>query len=270
MKTPATSVIVHSAFYKFVALDDVDATVAQLRAWTTHLLGSIIVASEGINGMVAGGKEAVDDFEQQLAADPQFAGIVFKRSPCKTAPFKRMKVYQKPEIVPLGIAGVDGRNTGTDVSPAEWRKLITEPDVVVLDNRNSFEFRLGHFKNAIDPHVTNFRDFPNYVLANVATWKAEGKRVAMYCTGGIRCEKTSAWMRAFDLPVYQLEGGILNFFKQIPDAQRDWDGECFVFDNRVALDTRLEETATTVDDVYANEPDGAWRLQRAKELESSE
>jgi UPF0176 protein len=265
----AINTIFHSAFYKFVPLDDPDKVVADLRAlaMTHNLLGSILVAAEGINGMVAGAENDVDGFQAALLSNARFAGIPFKRSPCKTAPFGRLKVYKKPEIVPLGIEGVDARNTGIDVSPAEWRKLIAEDDVVLLDNRNSFEFRLGRFKNAIDPHVTNFCDFPNYVKEHAAEWKAEGKRVAMYCTGGIRCEKTSAWMRDLDMEVFQLQGGILNYFKEMPDAEKDWDGECFVFDNRVALDTKLQETATTVEDVYNGEPDGEWRLKRAKELD---
>ena len=180
-----------------------------------------------------------------------------------------MKVYRKPEIVPLGIAGVDASNTGTNVSPEQWRKLIAEDDVVLLDNRNSFEYRLGRFKNAIDPQVTNFRDFPKYVEVHAPAWQAEGKRVAMYCTGGIRCEKTSAWMKELNIPVFQLEGGILNYFQSLPDAEKDFDGECFVFDNRIALDTTLHETATTLEDVYGGEPDGEWRLKRAKELDAA-
>ena len=268
-KTP----ILHSAFYKFVALTDTDAIVTRLRALTQGLHGSILVASEGINGMVAGELGAIDAFEQALLNDAAFAGkfahIAFKRSPCKTAPFRKMKVHSKAEIVPLGIAGVDATaRTGINVSPEDWRELIAEDDVVLLDNRNSFEFRLGRFKNAIDPQVANFRDFPKYVQAHAAEWKATGKRVAMYCTGGIRCEKTSAWMLDMDLPVYQLDGGILNYFQQMPDAEKDWDGECFVFDNRIALDTKLQETDTTLEDVYSGEPDGEWRLQRAKRLDA--
>ena len=270
---PLIDAIVHIAFYKFVTLDDPDGVVSHLRFLTENLLGSILVASEGINGMLAGSPLQLDAFQLALVDDAYFAGkfngITFKRSACKTAPFGKMKVYKKPEIVPLGIDGVDGTKTGTNVSPEEWRKLITEDDVVLLDNRNSFEYRLGRFKNAIDPHVTNFRDFPKYVEANAPAWKTEGKRVAMYCTGGIRCEKTSAWMKELNIPVFQLEGGILNYFQQMPDAEKDFDGECFVFDNRIALDTKLEETDTTLDDVYGNEPDGEWRLKRARELDAS-
>jgi UPF0176 protein len=263
----------HSAFYKFVPIAEPEAFVVLLHEITAGLKGSIIVATEGVNGMVAGTAAEVTAFEAALTGDARFegkfVGLKFKRSPCKTAPFGKLKIYTKPEIVPLGIAGVDARKTGIDVAPKEWRELIQQDDVVLLDNRNSFEFRLGRFHNAIDPGVTNFRDFPNYVKAHVEEWKRDGKRVAMYCTGGIRCEKTSAWMQEMDIPVYQLEGGILNYFKQMPDAERDWDGECFVFDNRIALNTKLEETDTTLEDVYTEEPDGAWRLARAKRLDEA-
>jgi UPF0176 protein len=264
--------IFHSAFYKFVALDDADAVVTVLRELTRGLHGSILVAAEGINGMVAASAPELDGFEQALLGAPIFAGrlagMAFKRSACKTVPFRKMKVHGKAEIVPLGIAGVDAtRGGGIDVSPGQWRELIADEDVLLLDNRNSFEYRLGRFKNAIDPEVANFRDFPNYVQAHAAEWKAAGKRVAMYCTGGIRCEKTSAWMAGLGLPVYQLEGGILNYFKQMPDAEKDWEGECFVFDNRIALDTKLQETETTLEDVYGAEPDGEWRLKRARQLD---
>ncbi len=270
-----STALVHTAFYKFTSLPQPEEVAALLRELVSQqqvdgLTGSILVAAEGINGMLAGAPQAVDRIEEALVQEPAFAGafagMVFKRSACTTAPFGKMKVHVKKEIVPLGIEGVDARRTGVDVSPRDWRELIRQPDVVLLDNRNSFEFRLGHFEGAIDPQVSNFRDFPAYVRAHAAEWKAQGKRVAMYCTGGIRCEKTSAWMRDMDLPVFQLEGGILNYFQQMPDAQRDWRGECFVFDNRVALDTRLQETASTLDDVYLGEPDGAWRLARARRL----
>jgi UPF0176 protein len=264
--------LVHTAFYKFAEVARPEDTAARLRELVANpdwaLTGSILVATEGINGMLAGTAQALDAIEHALRHDPAFdgafAGMVFKRSACTTPPFGKMKVHVKKEIVPLGIEGVDGRATGIDVSPRDWRALIKDPDVVLLDNRNSFEYRLGHFEGAIDPGVTNFRDFPAYVQAHAAGWKAQGKRVAMYCTGGIRCEKTSAWLRQLDLPVYQLEGGILNYFQQMPDAELDWHGECFVFDNRVALDTRLQETASTLDDVYGE--DEAWRLARARRL----
>jgi UPF0176 protein len=274
---PQPPALLHTAFYKFTRLAEPEQVAARVRQLLAQpddgLTGSILVAAEGINGMLAGRPDAVDRIEDALLRDSffegAFTGMAFKRSACVTKPFGKLKVHVKKEIVPLGIEGVDARVTGVDVSPADWRELIRQPDVVLLDNRNSFEYRLGHFEGAVDPGVTNFRDFPEYVRAHVAQWKAEGKRVAMYCTGGIRCEKTSAWMRDMDLPVYQLEGGILNYFQQMPDAQVDWKGECFVFDNRVALDTSLQETATTLEDVYQGEHDGEWRLRRALRLDEA-
>jgi UPF0176 protein len=263
--------IFHIAFYKFVALPDADATVALLRELTRDLLGSVLVAAEGINGVLAGSAEALDRFEQTLLRDPLFEGMAFKRSACKTTPFGRIKIHKKSEIVYLGVSGIDAvRKTGISVSPQEWRKLIAEDDVVVIDNRNSFEYRLGRFKSALDPQVANFRDFPKFIEQHAPEWQAAGKRVAMYCTGGIRCEKTSAWMHDMGIEVYQLDGGILNYFQSMPDAEQDWEGECFVFDNRIALDTTLQETDTTLEDVYRDEPDGDWRLQRARRLDETD
>ena len=262
--------LLHSAFYQFVVIDEVDVLVAQLRALTTSLLGSILVATEGINGVIAGPAAALDAFEAALHEDGRFATMSFKRSACITAPFGRMKVHKKSEIVFMGVDGIDAvRKTGVSVSPQQWRELITADDVVVIDNRNSFEYRLGKFNNAIDPQVAHFRDLPAFIEANLPTWQAAGKKIAMYCTGGIRCEKTSAWMQDNGVEVYQLEGGILNYFQTIPDAEKDWQGECFVFDNRIALDAHLQETATTLEQVYENEPDGEWRLQRARRLDQS-
>jgi UPF0176 protein len=268
--------MIHTAFYRFTPLADPGRVAASLRELLSRndaagITGSILVAAEGINGMLAGTPQQVDFIEDALAQDPvfegAFSGMAFKRSACTTPPFGKLKVHVKREIVPLGIDGVDARSTGINVSPQEWRDLIRQPDVVLLDNRNSFEYRVGHFEGAIDPGVTNFRDFPAYIREHADEWKAAGKRVAMYCTGGIRCEKTSAWMLDMDLPVYQLEGGILNYFQQMPDAQHDWRGECFVFDNRVALDTHLQEAGTTLEDVYGD--DEAWRLARARRLARS-
>jgi UPF0176 protein len=183
-------------------------------------------------------------------------------------------VHSRPEILALGLPG-DGEavdavgHIGRQVSPERWRELLDDPNVVVIDNRNHFEVRLGRFRNAVDPLVRNFRDFPAYIEAQLPVWQAEGKQLAMYCTGGIRCEKTSAWLEQRGVEVLQLEGGILNYFARMPDAELDWAGECFVFDNRVALDTRLHETATTAAQVYADDPHESWRLQRALRLEAS-
>ena len=280
--------IFHIAFYKFVHLPQPELIAQRLRELTQELLGSILIAHEGINGMLAGSAAQLDAFEVAVQADSSgdvvlagaFAGMVFKRTGCASQPFKRIKVHLKREIVPLGVDGLDAPGRideihANDVPPREWRELIKRPDVVLLDNRNSFEWRLGRFQGAIDPGVVNFRDFPEYVKAHAQEWKRDGKTVAMYCTGGIRCEKSSVWMQDMGLKVAQLQGGILNYFKEMPDAAQDWQGECFVFDNRVALDTQLQETSTSVNDVYTDQDladaaqaeDARWRLARAKRLD---
>jgi UPF0176 protein len=276
LNTPPTE-LVHTSFYRFATLNDADAVVEVIRELVQALTGSVLVAEEGLSGALAGSPEQVAQFEQAVQTDARlhgaFAGMPFKHSACATKPFWKVRVHRKPEIVALGLDGVTGaipnRASGQHLAPQAWRELIARDDVVVIDNRNSFEFRLGRFKNAIDPSVDNFRDFPDYVQSHADQWRAEGKKVAMYCTGGIRCEKTSSWMQQFGLDVFQLDGGILNYFQRLPDADQDWQGECFVFDNRIAIDTHLQETATTADQVYNDSPDEAWRLVRAKRLESS-
>ena len=281
--------LLHSAFYRFTALADPLAAAAVLRALAQHLRGSIVVAAEGVNGTVAGTADAVVDFEAALQqADllgGALAGMAFKHSACRTAPFGRLKVQVKPEIVALGLPALpsgqplpapDG-DDASHLSPAAWRQLLTRDDVVLLDNRNHFEFRLGHFLGAVDPQVNNFRDFVAYVQDQAPGWRAVGRPVAMYCTGGIRCDKTAPWLRSLGLVVWQLDGGILNYFQAPGDAvdavqpsaspDSTWQGECFVFDKRIALDTQLQETATTAGQVFdAHLPDEAWRLQRAQRL----
>ncbi len=244
----------HTAFYKFVTVADVPAMVGTFQNLTEGLSGSVLVAPEGVNGMVAGRAAQLDAFCLALNEDSRlgglFRGIVHKRTACKTAPFARMKVRAKKEIVALGLPGVDaGALSGVNLSPQAWREFIARDDVVLIDNRNSFEFKLGAFARAIDPQVDNFRDFSSWFDDQLPSWQREGKQVAMYCTGGIRCEKTTAWLAGRGITAYQLEGGILNYFQAMPDAQLDFHGECFVFDKRVALNTRLQETATTLDDV---------------------
>ncbi len=234
----------HDAFYRFVTLNDPDALVATLASLCQNagVLGSILVAHEGINGMLAGTEAELNSVQDWLGSDPRFKGLMVKRTPCNELPFKRLKVKRKKEIVPLGLPDVDATSkTGVNVSPTAWRELIKRDDVVLLDNRNSFEYQHGHFKNAVDPGVKHFRDFANYVEAHLTQWQQENKTIAMYCTGGIRCEKTSSWLADLGVQVYQLEGGILNYFKEIPDAEKDYDGTCFVFDERRELTTRLEE-----------------------------
>ncbi len=276
--------MLHSAFYRFFPCPDPAALAQRLRALAAGLQGSIVVAAEGINGAVAGAPDAVAAFEAALQADGVAAGALrgmpFKHSACTTPPFGRLKVGVKPEIVALGLPDVPGEagaaplplpdaHDDSHLSPAAWRELLQQDGVVLLDNRNHFEVRLGHFRGAVDPQVHNFRDFVAHVQAHAPAWRAAGRTVAMYCTGGIRCDKTAPWLRSLGLDVKQLDGGILNHFAQMPDAERDWVGECYVFDRRVALDTRLQETATTVDQVYdATHPDEAWRLLRARQLDA--
>ena len=281
----------HSAFYRFTALADPPAAAARLRTLAQHLHGSIVVAAEGVNGTVAGPPAAVAQFEAALQqADVlggALAGMAFKHSACRTAPFGRLKVHVKPEIVALGLPMLpsgqrlpapDGHDA-SHLSPAAWRQLLARDDVVLLDNRNHFEFRLGHFRGAVDPQVNNFRDFVAYVQNQAPGWRAAGRPVAMYCTGGIRCDKTAPWLRSLGLAVWQLDGGILNYFQTPGDAldtaqcgappDSAWQGECFVFDKRIALDAQLQETDTTAGQVFdAQLPDEAWRLQRAQRLEA--
>jgi len=275
--SPAPAVV-HSAFYRFVCLPDAQAAAAELRALGQGLHGAIVVAGEGLNGAVSGPPESVAAFEEALSTGAALGGaargLVFKRSPCERDPFGRFKVIVKPEIVALGLPDSEAlpppdERDDSHVSPAQWRELIARDDVVVLDNRNHFEWRLGRFKGALDPQVRHFRDFVAYVQAQAPRWREEGLTVAMYCTGGIRCDKTAPWMRSLGLKVKQLDGGILNHFQSLPDAARDWEGECFVFDKRVAIDTTLQETATTLDAVFDPEDPGErWRLERARRLDA--
>jgi UPF0176 protein len=273
--------IFHISFYKFVRLERAEQVTQIVRelAIKAGLEGGIDVASEGMSGAVSGTAAALDVFELSLTSDARlggaFAGTVFKRTACATKPFFMLKISTPPELIRIGLddatnQAVDATQPhGISLSPAAWRDLLDQDDVVVIDNRNSFEFELGHFKGAIDPKIAHYRDFPKFIETNLPTWRAEGKRVAMYCTGGIRCDKTAAWMDNLDTTVYTLEGGIINYLAQTKDkteADQAWSGECFVFDNRIALDAKLEETDTDIEDVYDEERDGAWRIERAKRL----
>jgi UPF0176 protein len=278
--------LVHTAFYRFTPLADAAAAAATLRELAAALFGAITVAPEGINGAVAGAPAAVQAFEAALQrADVlggALAGMPFKHSACLTPPYARLKVLVKPEIVALGLpggAGLQGSlplpDAGDDshLSPQQWRELMQRSvpgaGVVLLDNRNHFEYRLGHFKGAADPEVRHFRDFVAYVEQHAPAWREAARPVAMYCTGGIRCDKTAPWLRSLGLQVLQLDGGILNYFQQLPDAEQDWQGECFVFDKRIALNPALQETPTTAEQVFDEaDPGEAWRLARARRLDA--
>ncbi len=245
----------HDAFYRFHPVTDPDLLAKQLEAVCVNagVLGSILVAAEGINGMLCGSPGALQTVRDMLEGDERFAGMLYKRTACETQVFKRLKIKVKSEIVPLGIPDVDASAPHErDRTPLEWRSLLERDDVVVIDNRNSFEFELGHFKGAINPNVEHFREFAAFMDGHLPEWEAQGKTVAMYCTGGIRCEKTTAWLATQGQTVLQLEGGILNYFQQVEDADQHFDGACFVFDARETLDTRLQ--AVTLETGAVSDP----------------
>ncbi|MFN3303207.1 MAG: rhodanese-like domain-containing protein [Roseateles sp.] len=258
--------LLHSSFYRFTPMADPTGFADWLRARgaALQLGGVVLVAEEGLSAAIAGEAADVQALEAELQALPGLAGLHCKHNVCERRPFSRFKVSVKREIVAFGVPGVRGDATDTHVSPQRWRELLDDPDTVVLDNRNSFEFKLGRFRGAVDPGVAHFRDFPAYVEAHREEW--QGKTVAMYCTGGIRCEKTAAWMQAQGLKVAQLDGGILGFFDAFPDAARDWEGQCYVFDKRIAIDARARETGTKAEQVFTD-PADAWRLARARRLD---
>lgn len=237
------SQIVVAALYKFVKLPDYEALVPRLKELCDSLgiKGTLLVAEEGINGTVSGSRDAIDGLTSFLAADGRFEGLSYKESFYEEQPFYRMKVKLKKEIVTMGVNGIDPQKiVGTYVKPKDWNALISDPDVVVIDTRNSYEYEIGTFERAIDPKTETFREFPDYVAQNLDP--AKHKKIAMFCTGGIRCEKSTAYMKAqgFD-EVYHLEGGILKYLEEVPEEESLWRGECFVFDNRVAVNHKLEK-----------------------------
>jgi UPF0176 protein len=235
-----------AALYKFVELPDYAALQANIHEACVahHIKGTILLAREGINGTIAGlpsDIQAVLHFLRTDAAfEGKFASLEHKESYANEHPFYRMKVKLKKEIVTMGVPSVNPNNTvGTYVKPEDWNALISDPDVIVLDTRNDYEVHIGTFKGAVDPKTTTFREFPEYVSQNLD--KTKHKKVAMFCTGGIRCEKASSYMleQGFD-EVYHLQGGILKYLETVPEAESLWLGECFVFDQRVAVKHGLE------------------------------
>lgn len=227
-----------TAFYKFVAIRDPSALREDLLAVADarEIKGTILVAPEGINGTVAGSDAAIRDLLEHLRRDPRFADLVSKNSYTDAPPFGRMKVRLKREIVTLRRPEADPtQRVGTYVRPEDWNALISDPDVLVLDTRNAYEVAIGTFKDAVDPATRTFGEFPDFVDANLDP--AKHTRVAMFCTGGIRCEKASAYLLAKGFPeVYHLEGGILKYIETVRPEDSLWQGECFVFDERVALE----------------------------------
>ena len=235
--------IVVSALYKFVKLDDFAALRKPLlKLMEEHQVkGSLLLAAEGINGTIAGSREGIDALLGWLRADPRFANIEGKESYEQEMPFYRSKVKLKKEIVTMGVDGIDPEKIdGTYVKPQDWNALIADPEVLLIDTRNDYEVKIGTFKGAVNPDTETFREFPQYVKDHLDPGKH--KKVAMYCTGGIRCEKSTAYLKEQGFEdVYHLQGGILKYLQEIPAEQSSWQGECFVFDNRVAVNHDLEK-----------------------------
>ena len=236
-----------AAFYQFAALPDFRELRQPLRATCAEvdLKGSVLLAQEGINGTLAGNAAAIGSLVQELREGALFGGrldhLELKFSASAAMPFQRLKVRLKKEIVTLGAPDADPtRQVGTYVDPADWNALIDSSDTLVLDTRNAFEVAMGTFAGAIDPGIANFGQVKDFVAQELDP--AKHRKIAMYCTGGIRCEKASALLlaRGFD-EVYHLRGGILSYLEQVPEADSRWSGDCFVFDDRVALGHGLRE-----------------------------
>jgi len=229
--------LVVAAIYKFVKLPDSAALREPLLAKCDALgiTGTLLLAEEGINGTIAGSRSSIDKILAYLRNDPRLADLEHKESFADHPPFYRMKVKLKKEIVTMGVPGIDPtEQVGHYVKPEDWNALISDPDVLLIDTRNDYEVGVGTFKGAVDPRITTFREFPDYVKNNFDP--ARQPRVAMFCTGGIRCEKASAYMLQQGFPeVYHLQGGILKYLENIPAEESLWQGECFVFDQRVAV-----------------------------------
>ncbi len=232
-----------AALYRFARLADWREMRAPLAAFCTErgIRGTLILAHEGINGTVAGTPDAIDALVAHLDAMPALTGLDVKYSSAREMPFHRMKVRLKAEIVTMGVGGIDPeRDAGTYVEPGDWNALIADPDTVVIDTRNDYEVGLGTFERALDPKTASFREFPDWLEANRGA--LEGKKLAMFCTGGIRCEKATAYAKSIGLDeVYHLKGGILRYLEEVPEEASLWQGECFVFDERVAVGQGLRE-----------------------------
>jgi UPF0176 protein len=232
-----------AALYKFVTLEDFHALREPLleACLSAGTRGTLLLAREGINGTIAGSRHSVEEVLAYLRSDSRLADLEHKESFDDHMPFYRMKVKLKKEIVTMGIEGVDPNSrVGTYVKPQDWNALVDDPDVLLLDTRNDYEYGIGSFKGAVDPQTVNFREFPEYVRSHLDPGKQ--KKVAMFCTGGIRCEKASAFMLSEGFEeVYHLQGGILKYLEEVPERESTWEGECFVFDNRVAVDHKLEK-----------------------------
>jgi UPF0176 protein len=226
-----------AALYKFTPLSDLPALQAALQALCDKngVCGTLLLAAEGINGTIAGSRSGIDAVLHHLRRLKGLQDLDCKESGAAEQPFYRMKVRLKKEIVTIGLPGVDPNETvGTYLSPDEWNAVISDPETIVIDTRNDYEIGIGSFKGAVNPQTKTFRAFPDYVKKNLDP--AKNRKIAMFCTGGIRCEKASAYMKKLGFEeVYHLKGGILKYLETMPADKSLWEGDCFVFDQRVSV-----------------------------------
>lgn len=235
--------IVVTALYHFVRLENFKELRQPLIdvMLENNVKGTLLLASEGINGTIAGERSDMDNVLNWLRNDSRLSDLGSKESYSDFMPFYRTKVKLKKEIVTMGIEGIDPNNkVGRYVRPEDWNELISDPETILIDTRNDYEFQIGSFQNAVNPNTNTFREFPKYVKEHLDPKKH--KKVAMFCTGGIRCEKSTAYLieQGFE-DVFHLQGGILKYLEEVPKKETMWNGECFVFDNRVAVNHDLEK-----------------------------
>ncbi len=231
------------ALYKFTRLDDFEKIKDPLKSFldSLRIKGTLLLAREGINGTISGNKDSVEKVLDYLQSDSRLLGLDYKYSYSKKQPFKRLKVKLKKEIVTMGLSTIDPTHSvGTYVKPKDWNELINDPDAVLIDTRNNYEYEIGSFKGAINPNTETFREFPGFSKDSLEKYR--NKKIAMFCTGGIRCEKSTAYLKSEGFEnVFHLQGGILKYLEEVKEDESLWEGECFVFDDRVAVKHNLEQ-----------------------------
>ncbi|MEM8605283.1 MAG: rhodanese-related sulfurtransferase [Cyanobacteria bacterium P01_H01_bin.121] len=236
------SPVLVATFYKFVDLPDYRDRQEPLLEFCLNLglCGTILLAAEGINATVAGTPEAIESLMQQLRQAPPLTDLTYRTSTSAEPPFERMRVRIRPEIVTMGVQTIDPRQrVGTYIDPEDWNQILADPETLILDTRNHYEVKIGTFKGAVNPQLKKFREFPEYAKEQLDP--QQHRKVAMFCTGGIRCEKASALLLEQGFAeVYHLRGGILNYLDRVPESNSQWQGECFVFDERVAVQHGLQ------------------------------
>ena len=238
-----TEPVLVAALYHFTPLPDFEILQAPIRAVCEEngVRGTLLLAAEGINGTIAGPDGGIGNVLAYLRSVPEFAGLEHKESRASEIPFNRMKVRLKKEIVTMGVEGIDPlKSVGTYVDPMDWNVLISDPGTVLIDTRNDYEVAIGKFRGAIDPETKSFREFPDWIRSQGEI--GDKPKIAMYCTGGIRCEKATAFLKAEGYEnVFHLRGGILKYLEEVPEQDSLWEGSCFVFDERVSVDHGLRE-----------------------------